>query len=312
MNVSNTPEQRPMALEEVQHTRPPDPTSPSNLQSHKRHKNVVALPPAIRLIGRDSEGSRPDLGIGARGNASTAMRAHLEAVEKSRRVSHNVLQDLASRLDEFATSYGPLGKQDHEVEARRLVDSVLHFLVHDHAARIGQYDSGYKSPHSLRSNTSGASQRTGSTNSGHSVTWAQKVATPVSRTPIRGHSSTSSLNSGAPISRASSQPRISTSRAAPGKFDDKRLLLRASPERRMAADGRESYMIRQRLVATLRPEGLELKDIPDRTVTKTGWALRCATPEVRDQIFNAKSKVLEALKLEDIETPSTWYNYVMR
>ncbi|KAI0198508.1 hypothetical protein F4808DRAFT_260101 [Astrocystis sublimbata] len=240
MGVSSTPEQRPMALDEVQHTRPPDPTSPSNLQSHKRHKNVATLPPAIRMPGRDSEGSRPSSGIGAHGSAFTAIKTHLEATEKSRRVSHNVLQDLASRLDEFAASYGSFGKQDHEAEARRLVDSVLHFLVRDHAARMGEQTSNSASPNS-RSDSAATSQRSRSSNSVPSVTWAQKVATPVSRTLSKGYS-TSSLNGGAPISRTV-QPRVGTSKAAPGKFDDRRLLLRASPERRMAVDGREPYMI---------------------------------------------------------------------
>ncbi|KAI0199872.1 hypothetical protein F4808DRAFT_430655 [Astrocystis sublimbata] len=136
----------------------------------------------------------------------------------------------------------------------------------------------------------------------------------MTRAPSRGPSSASSRDGGAPISRAPGQPQTSPIQArgtAPGKFDDRRLLLRASPERRMAADGREPYMLRQRLVAALRPEGLALKDVPDCTVTKTGWSLRCVTPQIRDQILGARNRVLEALQLVNIETPSTWYNYVV-
>ncbi|KAI1419006.1 hypothetical protein F5Y12DRAFT_795169 [Xylaria sp. FL1777] len=125
MNNQSTPNRppiRPPIVEEQdQHTRPPDPNTPTNLQSHKRHKpTLVRPPPALILPGRPSARQQPpkmaDFSI--HGDATSTIRARLEELNRDKKVSTDVLQDLAGCLDKLVDGYRTEQQTKHAAKAK--------------------------------------------------------------------------------------------------------------------------------------------------------------------------------------------------
>jgi hypothetical protein len=243
----------PLGIEHqnARYTRPQDPFSPTNLPHRitKRQQRPNANPPPRLNPGGDTP---------IQTTASKAISGQLEAIEREARIQHTIMNDFASMVDRFVSTY----KHDERKFAQDMCNDIVKFLTNSLFARSNNFV-----PIRIQSQPSSSTK---------SVTFAGLAKTlrnsgadfyakqPQSTTLSGSHPTT--ISGGVSLPPTSPSSTNSSVRSAMAKKEDRRLLITIEPTALLNRP--EPFVLRQELATKIL--GISLASVPLVTPTKTG------------------------------------------
>ncbi|RYP48383.1 hypothetical protein DL768_005719 [Monosporascus sp. mg162] len=276
-----------------QFTKDTEPSSPTLQQHAKRQRHVdVEPPPKINLQGKE-----PAL---PKDSIVNLVTSKYDEIEREERILKEVMVHFARQVDNFVQSYNGPHQQTQREFAYDLGSRIVNYLK---TQVFAETDGKVYAPVRVRSRptiTNTERQELANEPAKAQVSWAA-----VARAGPTNPNSPS--GGGAPTRSAMKTPGVGTT-TSPGAVDAPRILAQIPTQLRLSRA--EPFVLRNLICKAL---GLKLADIPAITPTKTGWALRPATKILQDRIMEpeAKSKVKDILKADNLELPVKWYNYAV-
>jgi hypothetical protein len=274
------------------YTRPQDPSSPTNLTHRitKRHQRLNVNPPPRLNPGGDTP---------IQTTASKAISSQLEAIEREARIQHTVMNDFASTVDRFVSTY----KHDERKFAQDMCDDIVKFLTNSLFARSSNFVPirVQSQPSSSTKSVSFAGLAKTLRNSGADFHSKQ----PRSSTPSGSRPTT--ISGGVSLSSTSPGSTNGSAGSVGAKKEDRRLLITIEPTALLNRP--EPFALRQELATKI--PGISLASVPLVTPTKTGWAITPADLSTRDLLQANAETILRTFHGITIKRPETWYNYAV-
>lgn len=274
------------------YTHPQDPFSPTNLPHRitKRQQRLNVNPPPRLNPGGDTP---------IQTTASKAISSQLEAIEREARIQHTIMNDFASMVDRFVSTY----KHDERKFAQDMCNDIVKFLTNSLFARSNNFVPIriQSQPSTSTKSVSFAGLAKTLRNSGADFFAKQPQSTTLSDS---GPTTISGDVSFPPTSPSSTNSSV---RSAMAKKEDRRLLITIEPTALLNRP--EPFALRRELATKI--PGISLASVPLVTPTKTGWAITPADLSTRDLLQANAEILLRIFNGTTVKRPETWYNYAV-
>lgn len=290
-----------VASNTADYTRSAEPPTPYNVQHAKRRRNVEFAPvpaPDLRKAAASKDTDRQ--------NAQARLEARFQQMELALQVKKKVLATIGAALDKAVASFSGPHETSYRRECREQVDAVLDFLnAHAFTTDNGRQmaaDSGR-----LPSSNEGGAPAT-------RPSYASNASGP---TQNASWATVASRNMPLPTKAAlkPSNARKAPYGAQPRKdHEDLRVLVTLDHDERGASGGpprQEAFVIRSAVVTALK---LTARQLPDASVTRTGYALVAADAATRDLLLEPKNaeEILRICGGTTICRPEKWFRYAVK
>ena len=287
------------------HTRPAAAPTPHNPQRAKRQRNVdFVQAPSLSL--RKGAASNTD-----NQSARNTLENRIHQEEQQLQRKRAVLAAIGTALDRAVATFDGPHQATTRHECRETVNNVLSFLsTHAFTASGGCLVA----PHRIESTRQGPGfAQSDSTSDGAApTTQGASVASPSTTTR---NASWASVASGRPAATILKRPTGPTApRAAKPPSEDLRVLVTLSKDGdglSTAPPRQAAFLIRTAIVQTLQ---LSAKQIPDTTITRTGYAIVAADVTTRDLLLedNNAKEILRICGGASVSRPEKWYRYAVK
>lgn len=243
----------PLGIEHqnTSYTCPQDPSSPTNLTHHitKRHQRLNVNPPPRLNPGGDTP---------IQTMASKAISSQLEAIEREARIQYTIMNDFASMVDRFVSTY----KHDERKFAQDMYNDIVNYLTNSLFARSSNFVliRVQSQPSSTTKSVSFVGLAKTLRNSGADFHTKQ----PWSSTPSGSRPTT--ISSGVSLPPTSPGSTNNSARRVGAKKEDRRLLITIEPIALLNRS--EPFTLRQELATKIL--GISLASVPLVTPTKIG------------------------------------------
>lgn len=237
------------------------------------------------------------------GVARAALRSQLDEEARQAQLKRDVLDALATTIDEFVAAQPTKEKQKYAYEVCKNFIKFISLGTLTVPNTAGYRDARADSPPATLAGT-----KPPQGNHGRTATWAEIAALPgkgkafenttIRRTPPKKNT---------PTPAKIQHPGRAGRKGPP---EDRRVLITMPSERLLARP--EAYAVRQALVGCV--PGLDsMGSIPEVSRTNTGWAVTPANQATRDLLTKEESikAICQALGATGVNLPQKWLNYAV-
>jgi hypothetical protein len=210
----------------------------------------------------------------------------VEAAHQASEARFRVTEAVAKAMDDCLAQFTGPHEANVAKDLKRRITTALEVSIQGHAT------------------TTPPSSQDPITSCSSNQTWAEIVQAP--------RVGTTAVSAPAPPKEVGTAPNRSTTRKAPPKPSDHRLIINM-PE----VDGirlrtqASPYSIRKAICTRL---AVSLSDIPKASPTKTGWAITPANAKVRSYLLvqENREKLIRSVEGTGLTIPQTWINYAVQ